>query len=292
MANISTMGRTPYALTATDILNGFAAVPVLWDTPFNDTNYNLAWSILDEYFPAPSLDFGQGDVHHKTASGFTAVCTLPAAAAIVQGQYDAFNTNIAQTDTFTPKAETLFQVTIYLSSQQTDGTQYDNLQASVGWTDSTGNPVTISPSDAILNATGNPVGNTYPVFSNDAGSSIVVSTAFTTFSITGTASGSFYGAGANMTQAVTGAVMNELNIPANGAGSIAYVSLASGVPDGTHVWTDNSDGGTFTPSGAHAVPQLDPFHYNLSVRIVQMPANAQVPAAGATVTVEAMASHR
>jgi hypothetical protein len=361
MANISTMGRTSYALTATDILNGFAAVPVLWDTPFNDTNYNLSWSIHDTYFSAPSLDFGVGDVHYKTGSGFTAVVTLPAAAPIVQGQYDAFNVNTPQTDTFTPLAPTMYQVTVYLDPRGDVGSPLDSLQAYISYTDASGVRKTLAPADAQITRQGAPEGNTYPIWSNDAGSTIVVSTAFLTTYIPGTylaatnyavgtyVSGSFT-YGATITQANSGAMAkfygyvsgNIVYLPltgvddfasnwsdgahtfTNGGGSTSspsgfyntnativqsvsgatyitqnssgtanndmYVGSGTGNPDNTHAWIDNSIFAVYIPSGVPS--SLNTFHYDLSVRIVQMPSNSEVPAPGATFTVEAMASHR
>jgi len=111
MANISTMGRTKYALTATDILNGFAAVPVLWDSPFNDTNYNLSWSVHDLGFPAPSLNYGVGDFHFKTGAGFTAVVAILAAIPLVQGQVDYPLLTTAQTFSYTVTVSGLYAVT-------------------------------------------------------------------------------------------------------------------------------------------------------------------------------------
>ena len=85
MANISTMARSKYVITQRDIDNGFAGIPMLWDSPFNDTNYNIAWSIHDTGQNFLSLDYAVGDVHFKTPAGFIAVITLPAECLYLSG---------------------------------------------------------------------------------------------------------------------------------------------------------------------------------------------------------------
>ena len=362
MANISTMGRTTYALTAADIANGFAAIPVLWDSPFNDTNYNLAFSVVDSAsFTAPSLDFNAGDVHFKTGTGFTAVVTFAAATPLIQGQFDAFNVNTAQTDTFTPVLPTLYQVTLYLNPRGDAGSPISSLQAYVAYTDASGVRKTLAPADATITRQGAPAGNTYPVYSNDNGTTVVVSTAFLTTFIpgvyvpatnyaTGTyVSGSFT-YGATITQATSGAtakfygyvngtlvylpltgtddfssnwgdgvhtftntggttssaegfyntnativqsVSGATYVTQNSSGILdndMYVGSGTGSPDATHVWIDNTIFAVYQPQGAPA--SLGTFHYDFSVRIVQMPNNAVIPVVGDQITIEAMASHR
>lgn len=280
-----------YAITATDIVNGYAGIPVVWPEPFTDTNYVISFGIHDISQPFLSLDYGVGDIHQKTVTGFTAVMTMPAAAPIVQGQFDKFNVNTAQTDTFTPLSATLYQVTIYMSSQKTDGTSYDQIQASINWTDSTGNPVTSSPTDAILGATGNPVGNTYPVYSNDMGTTISVSTAFTTVAITGTITTADIGTQPQqIVQNVTGA-SGMLAVGASiGTGKTIYLTGYSGGADNHNAWYAAQDNGTLTPSPA-ALPAPQAFHYNLSTRIVQMPTNSVIPSPGSLVIIEAQGIH-
>jgi len=52
-----------YSLTAADILNGFASIPLTWPEPFADTDYDVAWAVQDLTAAAPSLNFGVGDFH-------------------------------------------------------------------------------------------------------------------------------------------------------------------------------------------------------------------------------------
>lgn len=67
--------RVSYTMTPTDIANGYAVVPIVWDVPFPDSNYTVVWGIND-LDPAPAgsnLDFYVGDTHQKTPTGFNAV---------------------------------------------------------------------------------------------------------------------------------------------------------------------------------------------------------------------------
>lgn len=67
-----TLVRTLYTITQTDINNGFAAVPIVFKSPFNDTNYNAVFSIEDLDLPI-NLSWYEGDIHNKTRNGFSAV---------------------------------------------------------------------------------------------------------------------------------------------------------------------------------------------------------------------------
>lgn len=65
--------RVPYTITAADTLQGFAAVPVVWTTPFPDNNNTVTWSLEDLTGGPIDTDFAVLDMHAKTAAGFTAV---------------------------------------------------------------------------------------------------------------------------------------------------------------------------------------------------------------------------
>lgn len=75
--------RTVYQITSGDVLAGFAAITVLWDIPFADTNYTLVQGIIDRTAGGPlSNDYSPGDVHDLTVTGFTsAIYVGPGAAA-------------------------------------------------------------------------------------------------------------------------------------------------------------------------------------------------------------------
>lgn len=143
MANISTFGRTDYVLTQTDINNGYASVPILWDVPFNDTNYNLVWEIIDTSFSNPSLDFAHGDSHSLTGAGFTAVVDISASVPLVESYVDLVNS----TSTLTPLTQTanetsLYQVTFYYGPATASGS--GTWTPTVTWTDPNGNNLTMT----------------------------------------------------------------------------------------------------------------------------------------------------
>jgi len=148
MANISTMGRTTYTLTAADILAGFASVPVLWDSPFNDTNYAITWSVQDLGFPAPSLNYGVGDFHYKAAGGFTAVVAILAAIPLVQAQEDLIASTTATNiiSLVAPALGTsLYQVTLYYGPSRTSAADAgDTWTPTITWTDPSSNVLTAS----------------------------------------------------------------------------------------------------------------------------------------------------
>ena len=147
MANISTMARTVYHLTAEDTANGYAAVPILWDSPFNDTNYNIAWSITDTGQNFVSLDYGVGDVHFKSREGFTAVIELPAPIPFIQGQADLAAGNV---NTITPvildaPITTLYMVTLYYAPSRSSALDAGKSWApSITYTDPAGNLIVMS----------------------------------------------------------------------------------------------------------------------------------------------------
>jgi hypothetical protein len=64
--------RVSYVFTSGDDANGFAQVPVEWDVPFEDNNYTVSWGANDTDLIV-DLNFFVGDIHFKTATGFTAV---------------------------------------------------------------------------------------------------------------------------------------------------------------------------------------------------------------------------
>jgi hypothetical protein len=76
MANISQIKKIRYTITATDAINGYVLIPVLWKSPFNDTNY--AMSVVIESV-TPNIGVAQGfsgysleSIIKVTSAGFTA----------------------------------------------------------------------------------------------------------------------------------------------------------------------------------------------------------------------------
>jgi hypothetical protein len=220
MANISTMARTTYAITQDDILNGYFGVDMLWDSPFNDTNYNIAWSINDVGQNYLSLDYSTGDIHFKRRDGFIAVVTLPASAPLIQGQYDVVAGIVPSGDliSVTVPLRTLYQVTFYYGPSDNTGNSGETWYPTMSWVDPAGNALELT-NPYLGVATGGNVNN------------------YQSYSIP------FYA---------------EANTP---------ITLT----------------GTYTGGS---------FPMNIAVRIVQMSNNIVIPAVGATVTIEAMASHR
>lgn len=100
-----------YSLTAADILNGFASIPLTWPEPFADTDYDVAWAVQDLTAAAPSLNFGVGDFHYKAITGITAVVSILAAIPLVQGQADYPLLTTAKTFSYVAPVSTLYMVT-------------------------------------------------------------------------------------------------------------------------------------------------------------------------------------
>jgi hypothetical protein len=275
MANISTMGRATYTLTVQDVANGFFAVPILWDTPFNDTNYICSWSVLDEYFPAPSLDFGQGDIHYKRGDGFIAVVTIPGAAPIVQGQWDDFDEDTPITLTFQPLVSTLYQISIYLhakTGENSGNNPLDALGSTISFQAETGEFLSVAgPTITALQAS--PSSATEPIYSTTGGNPITITTAFLTSSIPGDyvddtsyAVGTFVSTpftyGELITQANTGATATYYGYV---SGNIVY-GLVSGVDDFASNWSDAAHY-VFTNGGGQTA-SADGF-YNTGATVVQ-----------------------
>lgn len=143
MANISTFGRTDYVLTQADITNGFASVPILWDSPFNDTNYNFVWEIIDTSFSTPSLDFAHGDSHSIKGNGFTAVVDISASVPLIEAVADLVNSTSTLTPlSLTSPETTLYQVTFYYGPADASGS--GTWIPTVTWQDPSGNNLTMT----------------------------------------------------------------------------------------------------------------------------------------------------
>jgi len=134
--------RVMYTITATDILNGFIPVPVVWPTPFADTNYTAVFAVND-LDATVDLSIGVLDMHNKTASGVTCVALLAAAYPLVQAHVD----KVATTDDLTPLTltapiTTLYQITFYYGPSDTTGS--GTWVPTVAWEDPANNMQTLT----------------------------------------------------------------------------------------------------------------------------------------------------
>jgi hypothetical protein len=350
-----------YNITATDILHGYAAIPVTWPVVWPDNDYTLLYGVSAL---SPVVEnFFLGAAHSITGSGFIATVNLAAAIPLVQGQFDVFNVNTAQTFSFTPAVAAMYQVTLYLASRNDPGNRVDALQPYISWTDASGVIRTLSPPDSTLTRAHNPVGNTYPIYSIDAGTPVTVSTTFLTNFIPGIfipgtsyATGTFVGSGFNygvtITQANSGATAKYYGHPA-GPGAIVYLILTGAddftsnwgdgvntftntggqvsgsdgfysigstllqsvtkaqttlqnapgtlsndlyvsaitafASDNTHAWIDTSNFSVYVPNGV--LVAVSAFHYDLSIRVVQMPNNSTIYTPGDTLIVNSVSIH-
>jgi hypothetical protein len=76
-----------YLITNNDVSNGFASVPITWDTPFADTNYVVIFTVEFALPNQAASTFSGGFVAAgKTASGFTASINGDAAWTGLAGQ--------------------------------------------------------------------------------------------------------------------------------------------------------------------------------------------------------------
>ncbi len=133
MASV-THASSSYLLTAQDIVNGFAVVPVSWRSPFYDTNYSLVYGVHD-LDNIVDLSFEVGDIHDKTPHGFNAIVYLTASLPLIQGQLDKVNTSVAQSLTLTSATQTMYQLTIFYQSLGTAASPGELLYPLVTFTD-------------------------------------------------------------------------------------------------------------------------------------------------------------
>ena len=74
--------RTSYTVTQTDVNNGYANIPVVFKTPFADTNYTMAQTITQTGVLDSGNDYSIGDNHLLTGSGFTAQIYVNSGVAV------------------------------------------------------------------------------------------------------------------------------------------------------------------------------------------------------------------
>jgi hypothetical protein len=76
-APIQTVAQT-YTISQNDVSNGYAQIPITWDTPFADSNYVVSLAVeTAQGMVANSVQ--PALIKSKTASGFTANVNLVAA---------------------------------------------------------------------------------------------------------------------------------------------------------------------------------------------------------------------
>jgi len=128
--------RASYTLTALDIANGFAIVPILWDSPFEDTNYTCEYGVhdLDDIV---DLSYVTGDMHNKDVTGFNAIVYLAGSLPLVQGQKDVLNTRSPQSLSFVAPESTLYNIAGYVAGHG-GGAGTDSWTVEVTYTDATG----------------------------------------------------------------------------------------------------------------------------------------------------------
>ena len=125
-----------HVLTAQDIVNGYVAVPIVWDIPFSDTDYSTVFGIHD-LDPLIDLSFAVGDVHNKTFEGLEAIVYIAAATPLIQGQEDVIAGEVVSPIVLQAPVTTLYQVTFYYGPS--DATGAGTWSPSVSWQDPAGN---------------------------------------------------------------------------------------------------------------------------------------------------------
>jgi hypothetical protein len=141
--------KEEYTLTATDVVNGYAVVPVVWHVPFADANYTASFGVHD-LDSVIDLSFAVGDMHNLTFEGFDAVVYLSAAIPLIQGQADYFDsTSTTPPISILAPITTLYNVTLYYGPASNAGT--GTWAPTLTWTDPSGNDLVAGPSssDAI-----------------------------------------------------------------------------------------------------------------------------------------------
>jgi hypothetical protein len=151
--------KATYAITESDLVNGYAGIALTWPEPFADTDYTLSFSINDIGQNFLSLDYAVGDIHFKTTEGFIAVVTFPPSAPLIQGQEDVVASIAPATIiSVTAPLQTLYQVTFYYGPSDNTGNAGETWSPTVTWEDPAGNTLTLA-SPYLGPATGGSVEN-------------------------------------------------------------------------------------------------------------------------------------
>ena len=68
--------RVTHLVTNAEFIAGYAAVPIVWDFPFDDTNYTVSRGGVEDLSGSMSPNYVVGDFHHKTPAGITAIVQI------------------------------------------------------------------------------------------------------------------------------------------------------------------------------------------------------------------------
>jgi len=239
--------RQACTLTANDIQLGYKEVFVPWPTPWPDLNETTAFAICNPN-QTDGIDFAPGTTYGRQLNGIWVILNLTAANPIVQGQFDNYNTSSPLTYSFTPLTEGLYEITQYLHPKGTAVNYADGILTTVTYTgEGADGPITLQASPMVTTGNGSVADDSSPIYSNTGGSpaaTISVSTKFTTYSVIGIASGSFYGpnAGVTVVQTGTGSTGLELNNPALTTISACQITSATSA---TLTVADSTGGSAF-----------------------------------------------
>lgn len=125
-----------YTFTSTDILNGYAMVPVVWPVAYVDANYVPVFGVMDLSL-ATARDYAVGAVRSVTKAGFTAVVNLTAAIPLIQGQLDQVDSIAPTSIVLQTTLTALYQVTFYYGPA--DNTGSGKWSPVATWQDPAGN---------------------------------------------------------------------------------------------------------------------------------------------------------
>jgi hypothetical protein len=127
--------QAEYTLTSTDIVNGYALVPITWPTAWTGA-FSQTFSVVDQNVSI-NRAYSVGAAVNVTNTGFDAMVLLSAPVIFTQGQLDALDVTAPQSLVVTAPLGTLYMITIYIASHNTgSGTQA--VQTYITYTDATG----------------------------------------------------------------------------------------------------------------------------------------------------------
>jgi hypothetical protein len=143
--------RVSYGITAVDLVNGYAVIPVIWDSPWPDVKYTTSVSGVSSLL-SPVEDFAIGAIHNITGAGLNAVIQLTAAIPLVQGQEDLV-ASLTATNVIALVAPitTMYQVTMYYGPSRTSALDAGKTWTpTVSWTDPSGNALQASSTSPTI----------------------------------------------------------------------------------------------------------------------------------------------
>ena len=250
--------RVPYSITATDILRGYAYVPVEYPYSWPDLNETNTFAVCNPD-QTDGTDFAPGCIYNRMEGGCMAILNLTAAVVLVQGQIDYTDLTAGQGYSFSPLAEGIYAITIVATSIAPVGTYPAGVDPQVNFDLSYTDHAGAEYNDAVVSILDNLNAESIinPVYALPS-APITIYSSYVTFGVAGTVPTSSYvigthvgtiAYGATITQATSGATASFYGIfsVAGNPNTMVYKLLTgTDLSRFGYAWSDGL-GNSFTP---------------------------------------------